>query len=685
MSKKMSFKMKILSELGLCLLLPILFVLILLIIFNYNAIKMDKFNDNEIIMRSAAEAVNEKINGYLNVVVTATESNDVKSLDPDRVENMMLAIMEDYDEGVWSHFLMTDADGNEIAHSSHNRGNNIADREYHYIPWERDMAYVCNPSISKSTGNKIVPLCAPVHDDNGNVIASLVGFVYLDHISQVLSDYLMTQNSYMIMVNENGLVAASTKDSSWDMTVNLIQPGEGDAVSGDIIAGLPEDFKNIIVNMTEGGTGSTVGSSDIGTSVMTWAPTGINETNISLLMVSPLMESFRTIVVMMAGMIVLTVLILLLGIVVILRITGKLSVTISWISDTMVGLCNGNTQVAIRKLGYQNTRQIGDMITSVTTLCDKLGDTIQGLNRGSSQLTQTAGTISRTVGDSDMAVTDLSAISEELASSMEVVTNHTGEISERMQNVRSASEEFIAKFEESIGMVEQLHQQAEHTHENAISGKENAIKVVREISDALKNSIEESADAKKIADMTGEILNISGQTNLLSLNASIESARAGESGRGFAVVAEQVRKLSEESNTTAVKIQDLSNHVIEVVERLGRDSGQMLNFMGDTVVSDYNQFELAASEYAEGMKQVNGIMHEFSRMAKELKEVIREMEAELSSINTSISECSTGIMNIADSSTSLAQAMADINEEVEYNLKISEELHGQVERLEGKA
>ena len=60
------------------------------------------------------------------------------------------------------------------------------------------------------------------------------------------------------------------------------------------------------------------------------------------------------------------------------------------------------------------------------------------------------------------------------------------------------------------------------------------------------------------------------------------------------------------------------------------------------------------------------------------------MEAEVSGITMSISECSAGIENIAESSTALALTISDISEEVENNLSISGKLHEQVEKLEGK-
>ena len=83
----------------------------------------------------------------------------------------------------------------------------------------------------------------------------------------------------------------------------------------------------------------------------------------------------------------------------------------------------------------------------------------------------------------------------------------------------------------------------------------------RSISSVVDNSYHLQKETKHIDSITKEIATIASQTNLLSLNASIEAARAGESGRGFTIVAQEVRKLSEQTKESVIKVSEVAQNV----------------------------------------------------------------------------------------------------------------------------
>jgi len=682
---KASIKRKIILQFLCFLIIPLLVLLGILLRFTYSSVEEDKMADSSLIVNSAAQGVHEKINGYMNVVVAAASSDDVRSLNPDRAEALMNDIMGRYDKTVWSHFLMTDASGTEIAHSSHHRGANIAKREYHFIPWQNNKPYICTPTISKSTGNKIIPLAVPVRDAKGKVIASLVGFVYLDHVTQILTDYLVTPSSFMLMLNQDGTVAAATNKAEWAMAANLLKPDAQQKTVGEVQAFLTPDLQKVLTEVTSGKTGSLAGESSLGDSAISWAQTKINDKHIGLVMVSPSDERLVAVHHIVIGIVGLCVIILLLCVGTILFVTGKVSSMIEWISASMEKLAAGDTRLQADNVAYGNTRQVADMVESVQVLSNKLENVISQLNEGSAQLTEVTESIAKNTSSSNEEVTNLSAVSEEMSATMDGVASNTKLIRDRMRQLVNNANGMMEEMERNATLIKQLSDKSESIRVDAVKGKNNATTMVNEISGALKESIAQSGKAKNIGEMTGEILAISDQTNLLALNASIEAARAGEAGRGFAVVAGEVRKLSEESNSVAMNIQGLSGEIISIVDRLGKDSSTMLDFMVGTVVNDYNMFEESANSYTTSIGQLSEVMKSFNELALQLKDTIAEAEQQLESIAESVADCNTGIATLAESSVSLAQAVAGINDEVSTNLTISRNMQQQVDKLSGKA
>ena len=114
-----------------------------------------------------------------------------------------------------------------------------------------------------------------------------------------------------------------------------------------------------------------------------------------------------------------------------------------------------------------------------------------------------------------------------------------------------------------------------------------------------EEAMERSMAPSEIEVLTGNILEIAEETNLLALNASIEAARAGEAGRGFAVVAGEIGKLAQNSANAAAKIQKVSQMVMEAVEVLSTETGNMVNFVETTALIGYDKLMETCEIYSQ--------------------------------------------------------------------------------------
>ena len=148
--------------------------------------------------------------------------------------------------------------------------------------------------------------------------------------------------------------------------------------------------------------------------------------------------------------------------------------------------------------------------------------------------------------------------------------------------------------------------------------------------------------------MADSILQITGQTNLLALNAAIEAARAGEAGKGFSVVADEIRKLAEQSSSTASDIQRIVTTVFSAVDNMKIGSEKVLEFIDSDVNKDYEDFIRVCNQYDEDAGTVNEIMTVINGSTQELTATMSNISTAISEVANTVNEGTKGVNDIAE-------------------------------------
>lgn len=267
------------------------------------------------------------------------------------------------------------------------------------------------------------------------------------------------------------------------------------------------------------------------------------------------------------------------------------------------------------------------------------------------------------------------AVSENLRNILKVLKNNTNEITTIIANIGDTSKELSEELQEFEELTEEtdasIHNQtlmtqniqeqlegaqeiskkietmAEVTSNDIVTGNSYVDQLKRSSSELNSNSqtvfqnIEQlDKKAEDIYHITEIITNIADKTNLLSLNASIESARAGEAGKGFGVVANEIRKLATESKTSAENIE-------QIISQLKVSSTNAVNS-------------------SEGFKELNQTQNELIQKTNQLFESINSKTQKL--VNY-ISQMHDNLDSLLDSNSSIIESIQQITKNSEQSVE----------------
>ena len=290
------------------------------------------------------------------------------------------------------------------------------------------------------------------------------------------------------------------------------------------------------------------------------------------------------------------------------------------------------------------TQSLGSIVGKIRNSSDTMSSNSYELNDTSSQTLAANNEISKAVEDVAEGSTGMAASISKINENLLEMSNETKDINASVDEIKNQT---VAVQDSSKIMNDKIKpmQDSSHKMDEGISAISKRIETVNTTVD-------------KVSNIVSVIEEISSETNLLSLNASIEAARAGDAGNGFAVVAQEIRVLSDNTNTELENIKQIISSLVEECRYCVQASG--------TIVEDN----------AKQKEEIKAVLDEFGSLDEQIQKTAEKAD-EIEELVTAMIELNDDITKSSNSLTDVSAANAAATEEMNANIEeLNAMMHG---------
>ncbi|SES64470.1 methyl-accepting chemotaxis protein [[Clostridium] polysaccharolyticum] len=358
-------------------------------------------------------------------------------------------------------------------------------------------------------------------------------------------------------------------------------------------------------------------------------------------------------------------------------IINKLGKSLTAVTEVLLELASGNLNISLDAKKQKMNNEIGAISRSVIQVRDSYRKMLESINQTADEISLFSTHFSdsfHNIGENiEYCTTSVDSIAKGASLQAEETQKSNQGIENLYHSIQQASQN-ISSLEKRSAIMKNCSTSAQNTMDELIAINDkttSSFDTVKEISDASNSSVEQIEKALKI------ITSIASQTNLLSLNASIEAVHAGESGKGFAVVASEIRNLAEQSANMVRQIE-------EITVQLTNNSSKSVHVIENVTKEVHSQ----SSKLKETSGYFKNLLHEVSYVTADIASIQSET-AIISNLTTTLNENTQNLSTIAQenaahtektsaASITLYNIIGNCQEQTEQMIHLADSLKSQM-------
>ena len=520
-----------------------------------------------------------------------------------------------------------DETGNGITYEKHEDAFDNFDKEYYKQIKSSGKPYVMEPYVYQLRGTEdimMISIIAPIYDANGDFLGIAGCDVALNDMQSQQYANTGYKSTHMVALSEDKTILLDTKNSDY-VGKNADEVGYTNITSDtDKVKAMPDGTylnSNYVVN------DNITNFATMKKGVSVTVPLKLDSGNGNYWTLYMAMDSMEFNAAIIRDTIKLIVALIIFGIVllyIIYRIIKNSLRPITYITAGAAELEKGNLKINI---DVDTNDELGRLAKGINHISETMNNYVQDISQQLSSMASNNMDIEikqKYIGDFIPIQTSIEQIAKSLNETLHRITVSADDVASGSVSVSDGAQILSKGALEQESAIDELAVSIESLSDDVKANADDAQKmslIVKEVGENIKISNEEmeqlvnamadirtsSAGIEQILKTIGEIAR---QTNLLSLNASIEAARAGLAGKGFAVVADEIRNLAEKSGEALQQTSELIENSFESVKR-------------GTNIADETAKSLLA--VVEGAKEISGSVDKISIASQNQKRALDEL------------------------------------------------------------